>query len=213
MKKFRLAMLCGAVALVPQAVSAAVTHTGDDLVAGGVSPTGPFGPLVEAVGTQAIQYGVDYSYGNVEGIFSDPPFKLCGINGSNICDLVTTVDGRIVVLNTTNQGLTNSISILAGITDPSALTLSVFGIGGNLLATTNGVGGGSGPYSIVRGVADIAFFSIGGNDSFGVESVTIGDPIAAMGAVPEPATWAMLILGFGVIGAASRRRRQGLTYA
>src|SRR5262249_25476639 len=30
-------------------------------------------------------------------------------------------------------------------------------------------------------------------------------------AVPEPATWAMLILGVGMIGLAARRRRAGLT--
>ena len=35
------------------------------------------------------------------------------------------------------------------------------------------------------------------------------DNIAA-GAVPEPATWAMLILGFGFVGAALRRRQPGL---
>jgi len=28
------------------------------------------------------------------------------------------------------------------------------------------------------------------------------------GAVPEPATWAMMLLGFGGIGAAMRRRRK-----
>ncbi|MCG2841556.1 PEPxxWA-CTERM sorting domain-containing protein [Sandaracinobacter sp. RS1-74] len=33
------------------------------------------------------------------------------------------------------------------------------------------------------------------------------DSITANGAVPEPATWAMLITGFGLIGAAARRRR------
>jgi hypothetical protein len=32
----------------------------------------------------------------------------------------------------------------------------------------------------------------------------------AVGGVPEPATWAMMILGFGLIGAAVRRRRGGL---
>jgi hypothetical protein len=31
------------------------------------------------------------------------------------------------------------------------------------------------------------------------------------GAVPEPATWAMLILGFGVLGNAMRRRSRGMT--
>ncbi len=33
------------------------------------------------------------------------------------------------------------------------------------------------------------------------------DNVAIAGGVPEPATWAMLILGFGVIGGAMRRRR------
>jgi PEP-CTERM motif len=32
-------------------------------------------------------------------------------------------------------------------------------------------------------------------------------------AVPEPATWAMLVLGFGLIGAAMRRRSLNVTYA
>jgi hypothetical protein len=30
----------------------------------------------------------------------------------------------------------------------------------------------------------------------------------AVAAVPEPATWAMILMGFGAIGFASRRRRQ-----
>jgi hypothetical protein len=33
------------------------------------------------------------------------------------------------------------------------------------------------------------------------------------GGVPEPATWAMMILGFGLVGATARRRRQGAVSA
>jgi hypothetical protein len=33
----------------------------------------------------------------------------------------------------------------------------------------------------------------------------------AVGGVPEPASWAMLIAGFGLVGAAARRRRVALT--
>lgn len=33
------------------------------------------------------------------------------------------------------------------------------------------------------------------------------EPVSGM--VPEPATWAMLIAGFGMVGLAARRRRQG----
>jgi hypothetical protein len=31
------------------------------------------------------------------------------------------------------------------------------------------------------------------------------------GAVPEPATWAMMIAGFGLIGVAARRQRRAIT--
>lgn len=42
------------------------------------------------------------------------------------------------------------------------------------------------------------------SDSFKLKSVTYSLP--GTGAVPEPATWAMLIVGFGAIGATMRRR-------
>ncbi len=32
-------------------------------------------------------------------------------------------------------------------------------------------------------------------------------PASPVGAVPEPATWAMMVIGFGVVGVARRRRR------
>ena len=57
-----------------------------------------------------------------------------------------------------------------------------------------------------RQVTSIAFGPNGNpttNGSFGIDNLTIG----AGGAVPEAATWAMLIVGFGFIGAAARRRR------
>jgi hypothetical protein len=38
-------------------------------------------------------------------------------------------------------------------------------------------------------------------------SVTVNKPTATIDMVPEPATWISLILGFGVMGAALRRRR------
>lgn len=44
-------------------------------------------------------------------------------------------------------------------------------------------------------------------------SRTLVSGVAVSGAVPEPATWALLILGLGLIGCAARRRRRGLALA
>ena len=47
-------------------------------------------------------------------------------------------------------------------------------------------------------------------------AVVLNNPIVpgpGTGAVPEPATWAMLLLGFGAIGAAMRQRRRRAVFA
>jgi len=58
---------------------------------------------------------------------------------------------------------------------------------------------GIGPFI---GNFDTLYFSIGGEALFEVTSVT--------GGVPEPATWGLMILGFGLAGAGLRRRRLAL---
>lgn len=64
---------------------------------------------------------------------------------------------------------------------------------GNLYGTTY-LGGGHSKGTIFR-VSDAGF-------------------VSAAGAVPEPATWGMMILGFGMAGASMRRRRRTtITYA
>lgn len=53
-------------------------------------------------------------------------------------------------------------------------------------------------------------------DFFGARSPVNSDMAFALtgsGAVPEPATWAMMILGFGVVGAATRRKRNAMLFA
>lgn len=62
------------------------------------------------------------------------------------------------------------------------------------------------------------FACFGDNDSFRIKSMTVSytpggggaDPAPA---VPEPSTWAMMILGFGLVGAAMRKKqRQTVAY-
>ena len=48
-----------------------------------------------------------------------------------------------------------------------------------------------------------------GIDYFGIDGISfnVAPPVPPVGGVPEPANWAMLIAGFGLTGAAMRRRR------
>lgn len=45
-------------------------------------------------------------------------------------------------------------------------------------------------------------------DNFGIDDLTIGDVAQVTSAVPEPGTWATMLLGFGAIGASLRTRRR-----
>ncbi|MEP3225470.1 MAG: PEPxxWA-CTERM sorting domain-containing protein [Parasphingorhabdus sp.] len=52
-------------------------------------------------------------------------------------------------------------------------------------------------------------FSLFGNSGANVEAaIDDAQILTAMGAVPEPATWAFMIFGFGAIGSAMRRQRK-----
>lgn len=61
----------------------------------------------------------------------------------------------------------------------------------------------------VYGVGDALLFSGVFDARQAVDAVVSVDFPAPAGVVPEPATWAMLILGFGAAGAVIRTRRRG----
>ena len=175
--------------------AAVLTHTPTDRIPPVVmSPA--FGPLASggAVGTAFIDFGVDYSAGTVEGIFNDVPVRaFAGVNANGIVDLLTPVDGRIVLPGSTAQGLTRFIAVEAGLSEPGNLLLQVFDLGGNPLASTlSNTTIGSTDRSrlfIDRGTADIASFRVSFTrpDFFGVTLVSLEQPIAASTSVPTPA--------------------------
>ena len=47
-------------------------------------------------------------------------------------------------------------------------------------------------------------------NQIGFDNITLGSATPGAGAVPEPGTWAMMLIGFGAVGFAMRRRRRTL---
>ena len=73
-------------------------------------------------------------------------------------------------------------------------------------------------YNLTAGTSYIALMTGFANDDVGDWSLTIAGPGIATpgggtGGVPEPATWAMLIMGFGAIGGTMRVRRRSVAFA
>ena len=120
---------------------------------------------------------------------------------------MTSVDARIVLPNTLTQGLTNYIFAEAGNAAPGSLSLIAYDALNQMLETQffNPPTGSNGRYTAIinRTSPDIAYFSISGSDTFGVNIITIADPITQGQPVPGP----LPLLGAGMAFSFSRKLR------
>jgi hypothetical protein len=131
-------------------------------------------------------------------------------------------DGSPGTFSLTGLGPLNAVSFLWGSID-TYNTLQVLDQGGGVLASFTGSqvwspANGNQTMTATNRLVRLDFGgatknSVGGlrflstNNAFEVDNI-------AVAAVPEPATWAMMIGGFGLIGAAARRRaRTTIAYA
>lgn len=78
------------------------------------------------------------------------------------------------------------------------------------ISSPGGWAGGTGlfevPLALVAGNNTLTLSYSGGYQGLGDEGWGVSN-LSVSGAVPEPASWAMLIIGFGVVGATARRRK------
>lgn len=94
----------------------------------------------------------------------------------------------------------------------------IFAYNGNtLLATIAGPTTTTGQFTLSYSAASITRVAVAAgsyNDWVGVDNVVFTQ-VGATPAVPEPATWAMMLVGFGGMGAAMRyrRRKQSVSFA
>lgn len=84
--------------------------------------------------------------------------------------------------------------------------------GSQILSTYNLPSGSTSGSFIVNGngktISSITLTT--GSNSFEVDNLAVSDQLAA---VPEPATWAMMLTGFGLVGLSARRRQRAVTQA
>lgn len=129
-------------------------------------------------------------------------------------DLMFLVDGA-------NLGFWSSVATQETSNDGLTLINSGFGFGDDILSTgwfsTNNAGtlaaifAGLGDGSLTYRVQDVDpgdnFYDFTRGVAGGLINVGQGPVITPLGAVPEPGTWVMMLLGFGAIGASLRRRK------
>ena len=156
--------------------------------------------------------------------FFDAPITVALDAGSSIT--FTTVDKSFFAYNpagVSTGGTTQVGSFGAPFYDPPQPTTyfsnrgGSFGPGGELPQFVSYATPAPVPFSIVEGLVGFRFDSgrgyqygyadLAGSTLFGVRYETTPGVAVPFGVVPEPASWALMIGGFGLIGAALRTRR------
>jgi hypothetical protein len=121
-----------------------------------------------------------------------------------------TLNSDVTIFSTTN--LISALELnLDALTEGTA-TFTFFGGSNDLLGTTTqtlGVGeNGSNFFNTFGGDFQSVTISLGGGATLAdINQVRITAGVAA--AVPEPATWAMFLMGFGAVGYSMRSRKAG----
>lgn len=210
MRGNQLALLASASLAFSTAASAAVTYT----FAGGT------GGL--AIG-ETIFADFDFTNGGVvggaivngdsSGQYAEPAYGDQGDNYLNV------VGGNAAFFDLTGQmgGGVGSISLdLGSVDDYNTFTICLSISGCSSYAGNVLVPGANGNQSVPATNGRLTFTATGGDIITGLtlsssQNSAETDNYAITAAVPEPKTWGMMLLGFGLIGFSMRRRRSAAT--
>ncbi len=193
-------------ALLPAAASAATFQNGGFETAS-VDPGSGFVTLnngsTAITGWTVIGNNIDYIGGYWEAAEGDRSIDLNGLNSGGIQQTFDTISGRTYRV----------VFSLAGNPDggPTQKVVSTVATGSSSASYTFDTTGatrtdmGWAPF-VYTFVADGTTTTLGFTSSIGGSYGAALDAVSVSGAVPEPATWALMILGFGAVGGALRRR-------
>jgi hypothetical protein len=150
-------------------------------------PGGPCPPGSQ-ITMHYLAFGVDFTVFNGHspvGVFTDPPDKFGGVNAQGNLDLLTPDCGRIVLVGSTTQGVTNFIAISAGfVLGPSDILLEAFNAAGAIIGSSIGDDGFDADGDVIAEVSDptqqIASFCVSSPtpDAYGHHFVYLNTPVA-----------------------------------
>ena len=152
---------------------------------------------------------------NGEGAYSPSNFLLSSGPGSLIFTFASAVAGvGFTTIDLFNPNSFNdvSLSVFSGANGTGTLLGSTTAADFNFQANNTYFMG------FFSGSENIGSFVLsnpaGAGDVFGVDNI-VSAKLSSVAAVPEPATWAMMLLGFGFVGGALRsaKRRQNVTFS
>jgi hypothetical protein len=224
------AMAAGLSLLAADASAAVIQLTATGTVSSGYDQTGMFGPagsdlagaIFSLVSTYDTSLGLVVIQPNSQAVVAGPGFTgappymgsaVLTVNGVSVN--VTSTQSGFLAENVTgvssfygDDAVVDNIETFGGVragisfATPHVLDLysGVHGVCGGGDTCTGGFGFGQGSF-----VQPYTQFY----DNHGLFTVSTFD-IVVSGAVPEPATWAMMILGFGMAGASLRGRRRSV---
>lgn len=186
-----------------------------------------FASIATGLTTLSSQYGALATTGSFTSLYNAGTLSGARTSGTDVFTLTTAQLGGVYALRMIGTAGSKAIVNIVGTSfgshfsfdrgnyavaditfnflDATAISFGGIDLGASVLAplarfTQNG--------GFIRGsVAVGEFYAAGGNivgdGQFSIADVEAG---GAAGAVPEPATWAMLLAGFGLVGATMRRR-------
>lgn len=186
-------MKIGAKLLLACAALVAATPANAAVVTGQISIGGlatPIGSTNWSAATGVDAAGSIIFYGAGSGSFA-------GLNCSGACGSIADIPSLAPFAAITNFLVLNTNGIEFDLSSITGVTRTSDALGGTLAFT----GGGTIRFNGYDATPGIFSFTAQGNN------LTSFSASAVSAAVPEPGTWAMMLLGFGAIGFAMRRRR------